>query len=74
VNDEIHGYLHSDPTHDGIDDCRAREQRSAGVMKLIREIMRGERDDSAILVALLLLAEGIAIAILFALKFIINLF
>lgn len=43
-------------------------------MKLIREIMRGERDDSAILVALLLLAEGLVIAILFALKLIINLF
>lgn len=47
---------------------------AAGVMKLIREIMRGERDDSAILVAFLLLTEGIVIAILYALKLIFNLF
>lgn len=43
-------------------------------MKLVREIMRGERDESAILVAFLLLVEGMVIAILFALKLIINLF
>ena len=47
---------------------------AAGVMKLVREIMRGERDESTLLVAFLLLAEGIVIAILFTLKLIFNLF
>jgi hypothetical protein len=45
---------------------------AAGLMKLIREIMRGERDESSLLVAFLLLAEGIVIAILLALKLIFN--